>query len=80
MGWALGAVEVIALIVFMGYAVTYSLHIAHKYGDFSPVAEESEVTQIVASVKEEAAVDHSSCSSSALEPAARQSSPRGDVL
>jgi len=25
-------VEVIALIVFIGYAVTYSLHIAHKYG------------------------------------------------
>ena len=37
MGWALGAIEVIALIVFIGYAVTYSLHIAHKYGshDFS---------------------------------------------
>merc|ERR1712146_426116 len=33
MGWALGAIEVIALIVFIGYAVTYSLHIAHKYGD-----------------------------------------------
>lgn len=33
MQWALGPVEVIAFIVFIGYAVTYSLHIAHKYGD-----------------------------------------------
>merc|ERR1740123_2105620 len=32
MGWAIGPLEVIALIVFIGYAVTYSLHIAHKYG------------------------------------------------
>lgn len=36
MGWAIGPIEVIALIVFVGYAVTYSLHIAHKYG--SPLA------------------------------------------
>jgi len=32
MGWPIGAIEVIALIVFIGYAVTYSLHIAHRYG------------------------------------------------
>lgn len=32
MGWPIGPMEVIALIVFIGYAVTYSLHIAHKYG------------------------------------------------
>jgi hypothetical protein len=32
MAWPIGPVEVIALIVFIGYAVTYSLHIAHKYG------------------------------------------------
>jgi hypothetical protein len=31
MGWAIGPIEVIALIVFIGYAVTYSLHIAHRY-------------------------------------------------
>jgi hypothetical protein len=30
--WPIGPIEVIALIVFIGYAVTYSLHIAHKYG------------------------------------------------
>mmetsp|Transcript_11540 Transcript_11540/g.32110 ORF Transcript_11540/g.32110 Transcript_11540/m.32110 type:complete len:1409 (-) Transcript_11540:477-4703(-) len=30
--WKIGVVEVIALIVFTGYAITYSLHIAHKYG------------------------------------------------
>eukprot|EP00435_Cladocopium_sp_Y103_P011691 s2735_g3.t1 len=32
MGWPIGPIEVIALIVFIGYAVTYSLHIAHRYG------------------------------------------------
>jgi len=32
MGWVIGPVEVVALIVFLGYAVTYSLHIAHRYG------------------------------------------------
>lgn len=32
LGWDLGPVEVIALIVFIGYTVTYSLHVAHKYG------------------------------------------------
>lgn len=29
---ALGLIEVIALIYFIGYALDYSLHIAHKYG------------------------------------------------
>merc|ERR1712196_2706 len=32
MGWEVGPIETIALIVFIGYATTYSLHIAHKYG------------------------------------------------
>jgi hypothetical protein len=32
MGWGFGPIEVIALIVFVGYALDYSLHIAHKYG------------------------------------------------
>jgi hypothetical protein len=31
MGWAFGPIEVIALIVFLGYALDYSLHIAYKY-------------------------------------------------
>jgi len=31
MGWEIGPIEVIALIVFLGYAVTYSLHVTHKY-------------------------------------------------
>jgi len=30
-GWAVGPIEVIAVIVFVGYAATYSLHIAHIY-------------------------------------------------
>jgi len=32
-GWGLGLVEIIALIYFVGYAVTYSLHVAHAYAD-----------------------------------------------
>eukprot|EP00929_Paragymnodinium_shiwhaense_P018887 TRINITY_DN13057_c0_g1_i1.p1 TRINITY_DN13057_c0_g1~~TRINITY_DN13057_c0_g1_i1.p1 ORF type:complete len:1213 (+),score=163.16 TRINITY_DN13057_c0_g1_i1:67-3639(+) len=32
MGLAIGPLEVIALIFFIGYSVTYSLHIAHHYG------------------------------------------------
>jgi hypothetical protein len=31
LGWKIGLIEVIAIIYFVGYAVTYSLHIAHKY-------------------------------------------------
>jgi len=31
MSWDIGFVEVVAIVYFAGYAVTYSLHIAHKY-------------------------------------------------
>lgn len=31
LGWALGPIEVIALVAFVGYAVTYTLHVAHHY-------------------------------------------------
>merc|ERR1712232_346208 len=31
MGWEIGAIEVLSLIVFVGFAVDYCLHIAHKY-------------------------------------------------
>lgn len=30
MGWAIGVLEILGLIVFVGYSITYSLHIAHK--------------------------------------------------
>lgn len=30
--WPIGPIEVLGLIVFVGYAVTYSLHVAHRYG------------------------------------------------
>lgn len=33
MGWRIGPVEVISLVVFVGYSVTYSLHIAHSYAE-----------------------------------------------
>eukprot|EP00928_Gymnodinium_smaydae_P021462 TRINITY_DN18371_c0_g2_i1.p1 TRINITY_DN18371_c0_g2~~TRINITY_DN18371_c0_g2_i1.p1 ORF type:complete len:1173 (+),score=156.61 TRINITY_DN18371_c0_g2_i1:50-3568(+) len=32
MGLSIGPIEVIALIVFIGYSLTYSLHIGHHYG------------------------------------------------
>jgi predicted RND superfamily exporter protein len=31
MEWKIGAIEVISLVVFVGYSVTYSLHIAHNF-------------------------------------------------
>lgn len=40
MGWPIGPIEVIALIVFIGYAVTYSLHIAHRYGGHDALEEQ----------------------------------------
>lgn len=36
MKWKLGPVEVIALVVFVGYSVTYSLHVAHLYNEARP--------------------------------------------
>merc|ERR1712217_437982 len=32
--WDVGLIEVIAIIYFVGYAVTYSLHVAHKYAAY----------------------------------------------
>merc|ERR1712046_316682 len=31
MGWKIGAIEVLSLIVFVGFAVDYCLHVGHKY-------------------------------------------------
>eukprot|EP00927_Polykrikos_kofoidii_P028065 TRINITY_DN24564_c0_g1_i1.p1 TRINITY_DN24564_c0_g1~~TRINITY_DN24564_c0_g1_i1.p1 ORF type:complete len:1660 (-),score=318.38 TRINITY_DN24564_c0_g1_i1:106-5085(-) len=31
MSWKVGAVEVVSLIIFVGFAVDYSLHLSHKY-------------------------------------------------
>jgi len=31
--WPIGPVEVISLVVFVGYSVTYALHIAHSYSE-----------------------------------------------
>lgn len=33
MDWSIGPIEVIALVVFLGYSVTYSLHVAHNYSE-----------------------------------------------
>jgi len=45
MGWAIGPIEVISLVVFVGYAVTYSLHVAHIYGEVSGHDESPEETE-----------------------------------
>lgn len=39
--WQIGPIEAIALIVFIGYALTYSLHVAHVYCDKEAVPEPS---------------------------------------
>merc|ERR1719386_564672 len=33
MQWPIGPIEVLSLIIFVGFAVDYSLHISHQYGD-----------------------------------------------
>mmetsp|Transcript_932 Transcript_932/g.1616 ORF Transcript_932/g.1616 Transcript_932/m.1616 type:complete len:1344 (-) Transcript_932:92-4123(-) len=32
-GWKIGSIEVISLVIFVGYSVTYSLHVAHTYSE-----------------------------------------------
>eukprot|EP00929_Paragymnodinium_shiwhaense_P052509 TRINITY_DN26305_c0_g1_i1.p1 TRINITY_DN26305_c0_g1~~TRINITY_DN26305_c0_g1_i1.p1 ORF type:complete len:1264 (+),score=242.41 TRINITY_DN26305_c0_g1_i1:417-4208(+) len=32
-GWEIGPIEVVSLIIFVGYSVTYALHIAHNYNE-----------------------------------------------
>lgn len=39
MSWALGAIEILGLIVFVGYSITYSLHITHKYREHAASTE-----------------------------------------
>jgi len=33
MAWEIGAIEVLSLVIFVGYSVTYVLHIAHSYNE-----------------------------------------------
>jgi predicted RND superfamily exporter protein len=33
MGWSVGPIEVLSLVIFVGYSVTYSLHVAHNYSE-----------------------------------------------
>jgi len=39
MAWPLGPIEVISLVVFVGYSVTYSLHVAHIFGEVDGLEE-----------------------------------------
>ncbi|OLQ00932.1 Protein dispatched-like 1 [Symbiodinium microadriaticum] len=45
MGWPVGVLEVLGLIVFVGYSITYSLHIAHKYQLHSMELEEEPLSE-----------------------------------
>mmetsp|Transcript_17975 Transcript_17975/g.35146 ORF Transcript_17975/g.35146 Transcript_17975/m.35146 type:complete len:1272 (+) Transcript_17975:118-3933(+) len=42
MRWPVGPVEVISLIFFIGYAVTYSLHVAHRYSSPDAIPDQPE--------------------------------------
>jgi len=44
MGWDIGPIEVISLVVFVGYSLTYSLHIAHDYNEV--LAEDPELLKV----------------------------------
>jgi hypothetical protein len=43
MGWNIGSIEVISLVIFMGYSVTYSLHVAHNYAEAKVTEYEGDV-------------------------------------
>jgi len=43
MKWGVGLIEVIAVVYFIGYAVTYSLHIAHTYAHHEALDEELDI-------------------------------------
>jgi len=44
LGWTIGAIEVLGLIIFVGYSITYSLHIAHKYREGIRETEQSDLS------------------------------------
>jgi len=33
MNWSIGAIEVVSLVIFVGYSVTYTLHVAHNFSE-----------------------------------------------
>jgi len=53
MRWKIGPVEVISLVVFVGYSVTYSLHIAHNYAEVKEESLELMVLEAEARKREE---------------------------
>merc|ERR1719181_2409985 len=36
MDWSIGPIEVICLVVFVGYSVTFGLHVSHNYAKSGP--------------------------------------------
>jgi len=53
MGWKIGPVEVISLVVFVGYSVTYSLHIAHNFAEVKEDSYELMILEAEARRREE---------------------------
>lgn len=48
MAWTVGPIEVISLVAFVGYSVTYSLHVAHIYGEANAEDDaEVEASQVI---------------------------------
>lgn len=48
MAWTVGPIEVISLVAFVGYSVTYSLHVAHIYGEVNAEDDaEVEASQVI---------------------------------
>lgn len=52
MGWKVGSIEVISLVIFVGYSVTYSLHVAHAYAEAEVLGLQVQDEDVEASDKE----------------------------
>lgn len=50
MGWQIGPIEVISLVIFVGYSIDFSLHIAHSFGEVNP--SDPEMLQLEAIVRD----------------------------
>jgi predicted RND superfamily exporter protein len=64
MAWKLGPLEVVSLVIFVGYAVTFALHVAHSYSEsfsegwkkLQPSSPESEDSQSEALISRQATI------------------------
>lgn len=49
--WKIGPIEIIALVIFVGYSVTYSLHIAHDYTRVTETHHDVQRAELYAALK-----------------------------